>query len=133
MDFTLLRDYFGQSCEGWLMSEKFDGWRVGVSGGRLVTRGGNFLDAPQWFMDGLPDGIDAELFAGRSAFYSIQGRMRDGWCGNGKMLNHIGTLREWLNTCIMICRFPPTSTKPHTLPQYTRSRKNAGRNALSMW
>jgi len=32
MDFTLLRDYFGQSCEGWLMSEKFDGWR-GKKGG----------------------------------------------------------------------------------------------------
>jgi DNA ligase-1 len=50
------------------MSEKYDGWRVMVSGGRLVTRGGNFLNAPAWFMDGLPDGIDAELFAGRGGW-----------------------------------------------------------------
>jgi DNA ligase-1 len=81
MEFQLLRDYLGQPCEGFLMSEKFDGWRVMVSGGRLVTRGGNFLDAPDWFTAGLPDGIDCELHPGRGNFHSIQGRMRDGWRG----------------------------------------------------
>jgi DNA ligase-1 len=81
MDFTLLRDYCGTPVEGHFLSEKFDGWRVGVSGGRLITRGGNFLNAPSWFMDGLPDGIDAELFAGRGNFNLIQGMIRDGWHG----------------------------------------------------
>ena len=79
--FQLLKDYCGQDVAGFFLSEKLDGWRVMVSGGRLVTRGGNFLSAPQWFMDGLPDGIDAELFAGRGGFNQIQGMMRDGWHG----------------------------------------------------
>lgn len=79
--FQLLKDYCGQDVAGFFLSEKLDGWRVMVSGGRLVTRGGNFLSAPAWFMDGLPDGIDAELFAGRGGFNQIQGAMRDGWHG----------------------------------------------------
>ena len=79
--FQLLRDYEGQPVDGWLMSEKLDGWRVMVHGSRLVTRGGHFLAAPAWFMDGLPDGLDGELFAGRGGFYGIQGAMRDGWRG----------------------------------------------------
>ena len=79
--FQLLLDYEGQPVDGWLMSEKLDGWRVMVHGSRLVTRGGHFLAAPAWFMDGLQDGLDGELFAGRGGFYGIQGAMRDGWRG----------------------------------------------------
>ena len=79
--FQLLRDYEGQPVDGWLMSEKLDGWRVMVHGSRLVTRGGHSLAAPAWFMDGLPDGLDGELFAGRGGFNGIQGAMRDGWRG----------------------------------------------------
>lgn len=81
MDFTLLRDYHGQPVSGWFMSEKLDGWRVMVSGGRLLTRGGGFLNCPGWFTAGLPDGLDAELFAGRGGFNRIQGLMADGWHG----------------------------------------------------
>ena len=79
--FQLLKDYCGQDVAGFFLSEKLDGWRVMVSGGRLGTRGGNFLSAPDWFTAGLPDGIDAELFAGRGGFNQIQGAMRDGWRG----------------------------------------------------
>ena len=79
--FQLLRDYGGSPCESFCLSEKVEGWRVRGSGGRLVPRGENFLNAPAWFMDGLPVGIDAELFAGRGNFNLIQGMMRDGWHG----------------------------------------------------
>jgi DNA ligase-1 len=81
VNFQLLRDYCGTSVESWFLSPKFDGWRVMVSGGRLVTRGGNFLDAPAWFTDGLPDGIDAELWPGLGNFHRTQGMMRGGWRG----------------------------------------------------
>jgi hypothetical protein len=81
MNFQLLTDWQGTDCKGWYLSEKADGWRVGVQDGKLITRGGNFLNAPAWFMDGLPEGIDSELFAGRGNFNLIQGMMRDGWHG----------------------------------------------------
>lgn len=81
MNFTLLSDWQGQSVEGFLMSQKYDGWRTGISGGKLLTRGGNFLNSPQWFVNGLPDGLDCELWAGLGNFHSIQGLMRDGWHG----------------------------------------------------
>jgi DNA ligase-1 len=77
----LLTDYTGANVRGWLMSEKLDGWRVQVAGGRLWTRGGHALAAPEWFLSGLPDGLDGELYAGRGEFNSIQGRIRDGWHG----------------------------------------------------
>lgn len=80
--FQLLRDYEGQSCEGWLMSEKLDGWRVMWTGAEFVTREGSTLDAPEWFKAGMPAvALDGELFAGRGEFNAIQGLMRDGWYG----------------------------------------------------
>jgi len=116
MDFTLLRDWQGHSCEGFLMSEKLDGWRVMVSDGRLVTRGGNFLDAPAWFTAGLPDGTDAELFAGRGNFHSIQGRMRDGWHGLQLMVFDAvmaGTFRKRLAYLKTLTLPPHVALVPH--------------------
>jgi DNA ligase-1 len=82
VNFQLLTDYCGQDCDGFLMSEKMDGWRCGLFGGKLWTRGGIQLDAPEWFLAGLPDcALDGELFAGRGEFNSIQRRLRDGWRG----------------------------------------------------
>jgi DNA ligase-1 len=82
VNFQLLTDYCGQDCDGFLMSEKMDGWRCGLFGGKLWTRGGIQLDAPEWFLAGLPDcALDGELFAGRGEFNSIQRRLRDGWHG----------------------------------------------------
>jgi len=82
LELQLLRDYQGQDCEGWLMSEKLDGWRVLWTGTEFITREGNRLEAPKWFRDGMPDcALDGELFAGRGEFNSIQRRLRDGWHG----------------------------------------------------
>lgn len=82
MNPTLLRDYVGTPCEGWLMSEKLDGWRVMWDGADFWSRENYKLDAPEWFKAGMPrHALDGELFAGRGEFNSIQGRMRDGWHG----------------------------------------------------
>lgn len=82
MDLTLLRDYQGQPVNGWLMSEKLDGWRVLWTGAEFITREGNVLDAPAWFKAGMPSvALDGELFAGRGQFNRIQTMMADGWHG----------------------------------------------------
>ncbi len=80
--FQLLQDYCGQSCEGFLMSEKLDGWRLGWNGADYILRGGAVLRVPDSWKRGMPTtGLDGELFAGRGEFNSIQRRMRDGFHG----------------------------------------------------
>lgn len=82
MQVTLLRDYQGQPIDGWLMSEKLDGWRVIWDGADFITREGNILAAPAWFKAGMPAvALDGELFAGRGKFNSIQTLMAAGWHG----------------------------------------------------
>lgn len=79
---TLLRDYQGQPIDGWLMSEKLDGWRIMWSGSEFITREGNILPAPAWFKAGMPSiELDGELFAGRGEFNQIQTLMAAGWHG----------------------------------------------------
>jgi len=55
---------------GWMMSEKFDGYRAMWDGKRFVSRQGNVYNAPEWFTHCLPEGMcfDGELFAGRDNF-----------------------------------------------------------------
>lgn len=67
MNLQLLSTYAGQDVTGWLVSEKLDGWRARWDGSRLLTRSGSIIEAPDWFLDGLPDGVelDGELYAGR--------------------------------------------------------------------
>jgi DNA ligase-1 len=78
----LLTDYCGTNVRGWLMSEKFDGWRLMWDGENFYSRELGLLNAPDWFKAGMPAvALDGELFAGRGEFNTIQGRMRDGWNG----------------------------------------------------
>tara|TARA_R110000868_G_scaffold106895_1_gene292802 strand:- start:313 stop:834 length:522 start_codon:yes stop_codon:yes gene_type:complete len=80
MNLQLLTDYNGQLIDGWLMSEKLDGWRIFWDGSNLWTREGKQLNPPAWFVAGLPEtSLDGELFAGRGNFNSIQGRIASGW------------------------------------------------------
>lgn len=80
MKHLLLRDYQGQNIDGWLMSEKLDGWRAFWTGSEFVTREGNILDAPEWFKAGMPTVmLDGEIFAGRGEFNQIQTLMASGW------------------------------------------------------
>jgi len=54
---------------GWWMSEKLDGVRAFWDGKRLLSRLGNVLHAPDWFVEGLPDTpLDGELWLGRKSF-----------------------------------------------------------------
>ena len=54
---------------GWWMSEKLDGVRAFWDGKRLLSRLGNVLHAPDWFIERLPGTpLDGELWLGRQAF-----------------------------------------------------------------
>ncbi len=51
------------------VSEKYDGVRCLWTGTRLLTRGGEHIQAPSWFTQGWPDTpMDGELWAGRGQF-----------------------------------------------------------------
>ncbi|MDD5330647.1 MAG: DNA ligase [Sulfuricella sp.] len=54
---------------GYLVSEKFDGVRGYWDGEKLLTRGGERIEAPGWFTAGWPNfPMDGELWVGRGRF-----------------------------------------------------------------
>jgi DNA ligase-1 len=54
---------------GWWMSEKLDGFRAYWDGKGFLSRLGNKIHAPDWFMANLPDvPLDGELWLGRKMF-----------------------------------------------------------------
>jgi len=56
---------FGIDIKGWSMSEKFDGVQGVWDGKALRTRTGNFINAPKWWADTLPDTpLKGELWIG---------------------------------------------------------------------
>jgi DNA ligase-1 len=55
---------------GWYMSEKLDGMKGRWLDGKFVTRSGQHIDAPKWFLELLPDfDIEGELYFGRNSFH----------------------------------------------------------------
>jgi len=53
----------------WWMSEKLDGVRAYWDGKQFLSRQGNLYHAPDWFVEGLPDGpLDGELWIDRKKF-----------------------------------------------------------------
>jgi len=55
----------------YLVSEKLDGVRGYWDGEKLLTRGGERIEAPGWFITGWPDfPMDGELWVGRGKFAS---------------------------------------------------------------
>jgi len=55
--------------EDYLVSEKFDGVRAIWREGKLVTKNGNPIHAPTWFIEALPDvWLDGELWSKRQDF-----------------------------------------------------------------
>ncbi|MGB0126978.1 MAG: DNA ligase [Rhodocyclaceae bacterium] len=59
------------------VSEKFDGVRAFWDGSRLLTRRGNEIHAPRWFLDGLPaEKLDGELWLGHRRFEELSGIVR---------------------------------------------------------
>ena len=55
--------------EHWVWSEKLDGVRAYWNGSKLLTRSGNIIYAPSWFLQELPNfPLDGELWLGRAQF-----------------------------------------------------------------
>jgi DNA ligase-1 len=60
------------------VSEKYDGVRAYWDGQRLITRAGNPIHAPAWFVRGWPaEPLDGELWAGRGQFEQVTATVRD--------------------------------------------------------
>lgn len=77
-DLFLLKTYDGsQDVIGWVMSEKMDGVRGIWNGKQLMSRGGNVLHAPKWFVrDFPPFALDGELWTKRADFENITSIVR---------------------------------------------------------
>ena len=62
----------------WLMSEKLDGIRGYWNGKELLSKNGNKIYAPDWFINNLPDfELDGELWTKRDDFENIQNIVLD--------------------------------------------------------
>lgn len=62
--------------EYWV-SEKLDGVRALWNGQQLISRQGNIIHAPKWFIKVLPDiSLDGELWSGRARFDELSGIVR---------------------------------------------------------
>ena len=63
--------------EYWI-SEKLDGVRAYWDGQSLRSRGGNLINAPEWFVAGLPKDVvmDGELWIARGKFELVSGTVR---------------------------------------------------------
>lgn len=60
------------------VSEKYDGIRAYWDGEQLLTRGGNRIHAPDWFVAGWPaEPLDGELWMGRGQFEAVSATVRD--------------------------------------------------------
>lgn len=63
---------------GWYMSEKLDGVRAYWDGRKLISRGGNIIDAPKFFTKGFPSHkLDGELWNKRGDFDNISSIVRN--------------------------------------------------------
>lgn len=67
----------GIDVSQYLVSEKLDGVRAIWDGEQLRFRSGNLIQAPKWFLDGLPaQPLDGELWLGRGQFERLSGIVR---------------------------------------------------------
>ena len=59
------------------VSEKYDGVRAFWNGHHLLSRQGNIIQAPSWFIEALPaEELDGELWLGRGMFDQLSGIIR---------------------------------------------------------
>lgn len=67
-----------EDIAGWVMSEKLDGIRGVWDGKQLVTRKGNIIHAPSWFLKDFPPfELDGELWTTRDNFQQVQSIVLD--------------------------------------------------------
>jgi DNA ligase-1 len=86
MKLTLAKVFEGKrNVIGWLMSEKFDGWRAYWDGRNFYSRAGKLIEAPASFKRSLPNfPLDGELFYKRDEFQTLSSILRtegDSWRG----------------------------------------------------
>ena len=82
-DLMLLHTYDNQPIEGWVMSEKLDGVRGYWDGKQLLTRQGQRLSPPAYFIKNFPPFvIDGELFSEQNHFEEISSITKS-FKGNG--------------------------------------------------
>ncbi|MBU3014258.1 DNA ligase [Poseidonibacter lekithochrous] len=66
------------SIENWMMSEKLDGIRAYWDGKQLLSKNGNIINAPKWFVKDFPNfKLDGELWTKRNDFENIQSIVLD--------------------------------------------------------
>ena len=67
----------GMDLQGYWVSEKLDGVRAYWDGQQLLSRGGNVIAAPEWFLRDFPDQpLDGELWMGRGRFAQVSAAVR---------------------------------------------------------
>jgi DNA ligase-1 len=78
-------------------SEKLDGIRAIWTGTEFVTRHGNVLNPPKWFVSGMPMmRLDGELWMGRGTFNALQSALQTkggDWHGVKFMIFDLAVLR----------------------------------------
>lgn len=64
------KEYNNQNIDGWYISEKLDGYRAYWNGNNLLTKNGNIINAPDYFIMNLPLTwhLDGELWLGHNLF-----------------------------------------------------------------
>lgn len=61
----------------YFVSEKLDGVRAYFDGEKLISRQGNIINAPKWFIENFPnEHIEGELWIGRGKFDELSGIVR---------------------------------------------------------
>jgi DNA ligase 1 len=108
---------------GWWISEKLDGVRAYWNGTALISRLGNLLHAPDWFVAGLPkEPLDGELFLDRKSFQKTVAVVRrqdksDHWKQVKFVIfdapGHGGTFEERLERLKGLPAHPYAAAHPH--------------------
>ena len=105
----------------YLVSEKLDGVRGIWDGQTLRFRSGRTINAPAWFLDGLPKRpLDGELWMGRGTFERLSGIVR----------REVSDDAEWRQVRYMIFELPGA---PGTFAQRAEQIREAVKQANVPW
>ncbi len=105
----------------YLVSEKLDGVRAIWDGSMLRFRSGKEINAPRWFVDGLPKRpLDGELWIARGKFERLSGIVRKDVPDDG----------EWRQVRYMIFELPGA---PGTFRERAEAMREIVRQANVLW
>ena len=80
-----------QDLTGWWMSEKLDGVRAYWNGEMLISKQGNKIECPKWFVEDLPKDVslDGELWMGKNSFETVVAAMNSQNADNWKSVKYM--------------------------------------------